>query len=214
MGLEASGRRLLIDPYESGSFHGAVTLPPLADTWQDVVASHGHADHAAVHTVPGAREVEKPGRRGPFSLAWRHAFHDEWGGRLRGGTTRVLRIVVQGRVMVHCGDIGERPGGPLLLWLRQRPIDLLILPAGGWYTLDGAGALEWVAELAPRACALIHTADDGVRLAPMAGREQVLRRWGQRGPVIPWRGWMPLDPDPSGRVTALWVPVLDGLPPT
>ncbi len=41
--LEAGdGTRVIIDPYESGSYNGSIRLSPITDTADAVVASHKH----------------------------------------------------------------------------------------------------------------------------------------------------------------------------
>ena len=51
------GTRVVTDPFEAGSYDGAVGYSPI-DTHADVVTvSHEHADHNAVDTVSGAPEI-------------------------------------------------------------------------------------------------------------------------------------------------------------
>lgn len=172
------GSALLVDPFHSGEFGGAMTCPPLPDEFDYVVTTHDHADHAAVDAVPSARVVPSPGVAGPFRLEHTVAAHDEFGGRLRGGLTRILRIHVEDRVVVHLGDLGERPSGPLLAWLRETPIDALIVPVGGYFTLGGDGAAELCSLLDVRRVLPCHSEDDGLRLRKMAGRGLFVRRFG------------------------------------
>lgn len=162
--LEAGRTTLLLDPYESGALGGAVALPPLPDQFDYVASTHLHVDHSATHTVPSADVLEGEGVAGPFHVERCTAFHDEYRGALRGGTTDVLRIRVNGVTVVHLGDLGERPTGALLDWLRQIPIDALLVPVGGYFTLSPLGAREVVRLLQPRIAVPCHSADDGVTL--------------------------------------------------
>lgn len=172
--LHADGVRLLLDPYEPGSLNGAVQLPALPDHFDAVACTHGHVDHAAVHTVPSAQVLDGDARFGPFTLERYTAHHDEHGGRLRGGSTDLIRIRVHQTCIVHAGDLGERPTGRLLDWLRREPIDALIVPVGGYYTIGPNAARELVRLVAPRRVIPCHSAADGVCLPALAPRDAFL----------------------------------------
>lgn len=173
------GSTLLIDPFRSGGFNGAMSCPALPDAFDYVVTTHDHDDHAAVHTVPGARVVGSPSQAGPFAIDHAVGAHDEHGGRLRGGLTRLLTISVDGQRVVHLGDLGERPCGALLASLRQRPIDALLVPTGGYFTLGADGAAELCALLQPRFVIPCHSADDGLLLPELDSAARFLERFGQ-----------------------------------
>ena len=106
--------------------------------------------------------------------------HDMHEGRLRGGQSTVLRIRTSEGCVVHMGDIGERLTSSQTEWLRQFTPDLLIVPAGGWYTLDAGGALELIRLIRPATAWACHTWDDGVKLSAMDRRQTLLRLW--KGP--------------------------------
>ncbi len=167
---DVDGVRICVDPFESGGFGGAVALPPLPDHFAAWVASHDHVDHSAGHTIPQAERLVAPTRAGRFHVDTHTAFHDEFGGRLRGGSTDALRFTADGVTILHCGDLGERPDGALLAWMQERPIDLLVVPVGGYFTLGPDGAAELTATLAPRFVLPCHSADDGVRLPQLGPR--------------------------------------------
>lgn len=176
--LEAGdGTRLCIDPYEAGGFDGAVRLAPLPDHFDAWVATHDHADHCAGHTIPSARRVRPPTVSGPFGLETRRAAHDEFGGRLRGGFVDMIRVEAEGAVVVHLGDLGERLVGAPLAWLRDRPVDALIVPVGGYYTLGPDGAAELAGLVQPRYVVPCHAAEDGVALPELGSRELFVRRF-------------------------------------
>ena len=62
------------------------------------------------------------------------------------GTDRRTGVMVEGDsgVVAHCGDLGERPEGPLLQALVDAKLDVLIVPVGGYFTLGADGAAELV----------------------------------------------------------------------
>lgn len=169
---------LLIDPFDPVGLGGVSGPSRIPLSYSFTVSTHEHSDHAAFHTQPNAKVVGVPGTCGPLALDYRTAAHDPLGGRLRGGTVRILEIKAFGIRIVHCSDLGERPTGILLEWLTGEPIDLLIVPAGGYFTLNADGAVELAARANPKLIVFCHTADDGLPLANMQPREIVRRRSG------------------------------------
>lgn len=173
------GRRLCLDPYESRGFGGAMHLAPLPDHFAWVACTHAHTDHAAVHTIPSAVRISTPfvEPSGLFALQGRLAPHDEHAGRLRGGLVELLWLRVGATSVLHLGDLGERPGGATLRWLTGRPVDVLVGPAGGHFTLGADGFAELVALVRPRIAVACHTWDDGGRFAEVAGASAVEQRF-------------------------------------
>lgn len=172
-GVQTEEAHLCIDPFESGGFGGAVTLPPLPDAFTHWIATHEHGDHNAGHTLPSAVRVAAPPAGcvttvGDLRIEATLAAHDEFGGKLRGGLTALLRVTTptpEGpQVIVHCGDLGERPTGALLDWLLETPIDVLIVPVGGYFTLGPDGAAEVVRLVQPRTVVPCHAREHGVSL--------------------------------------------------
>ena len=123
---------LVIDPYKDGSVPG---LPPLRTTAQKVICTHGHADHSGVECV----EVV-PGDAG-FEIEEVPSFHDDAGGTLRGPNT-IFVISKNGEKLVHLGDLGHFPNEEQLAKITGA--DYLLVPVGGYYTID--------AEMAARIC--------------------------------------------------------------
>lgn len=194
-GIRSEDVRLCVDPFESGAM---VDRPSPPDRFTHWIATHAHADHSAGHVIPSATQVHAPVSVGPLRIEAHEASHDEFGGRLRGGLTDVLRITDAdtGTVVVHCGDLGERPVGPLLRWLNEVPIDLLIVPLGGYFTLGADGALELAELLRPRAVLGCHAAEHGGAFAELASESlatgRVKHRALPRGEVVvgALSGWL------------------------
>lgn len=169
---------LLIDPFDPNGL-GETLGPPEIDTrYERTIATHSHSDHAAFHTQPDALQIHAPFRDDTIGLSIdaQSVSHDEFGGRLRGGSTQVLDIRIGDRRIVHMGDIGERLLPSKLAWMRSPQPDLLIVPAGGYFTLGADGASALAADIAPRFVAFCHTQDDGLALPQLARRSVVRRR--------------------------------------
>lgn len=142
---------LITDPYEDGSVPGLGDLRLAADA---VYCSHGHHDHSFTAAVTLS------GRAAPadFSVEEFASAHDDCGGRKRGmNTVRIFRF---GHVRVaHLGDLGEYPSAELLTALRG--VDALLIPTGGFYTVDSATAKSIVAETAPHCVLPMHYRSEG-----------------------------------------------------
>ncbi len=140
-----SGQRIVTDPYGEGCGYPIRKLK--ADT---ALVSHGHHDHNAVENLEGLQTiVDKPGLFTPAAgvrITALEAFHDEANGSKRGKTLLFL-IETEGLRIVHLGDLGCMPDDDQIRQLTQP--DVLMIPVGGFYTIDGKTAREITAKLRP-----------------------------------------------------------------
>lgn len=129
------GTRIITDPYESGSYDGAVGYRPIDEQADIVTVSHDHADHNAVEAVTGAPEIV----RGPDSRTVKGVpikgvatFHDGNKGQDRGRNT-VYVIEVDGLRVGHLGDLGHPLSDDEAKAVGE--VDVLLAPVGGYYTI-------------------------------------------------------------------------------
>lgn len=141
--LNSGGFRLLLDPY-----HCVRGLPDVAAEADVVCCSHDHFDHAYLDQITCTA-----GKPSPFTVEEVQTFHDDQGGKLRGENT-VRRFTAEGISVVHLGDLGHQLNSEQIAALT--PCDVLLLPVGGTYTLDPAGARAVMAALAPRIVIPMH----------------------------------------------------------
>ena len=157
--LEQDGYTILLDPYT-----GVDGYPPLSERGlavNEILCSHEHGDHHAVDQaalLPG-------GAPSPF---------DGQGGALRGSNT--VRVLSAGGVTVaHMGDLGH-PLSPEQA-AAIGPLDALLIPVGGYYTIGAAEAKAVCSALRPR-CVLPMHYRLGTRGYPvLAGVEDFLALW-------------------------------------
>lgn len=129
---------VVFDPYEPDYVPG-LHLPALSgDT---VLCSHGHNDHCWPQGVLNTRRL--PG----YTVETVATFHDGQGGALRGDNT-VHIIDVHGFRLAHLGDLGHVLTAEQVQAMGQ--IDALLVPIGGYYTIDAAQAKQVCDLLQPR----------------------------------------------------------------
>lgn len=144
--LEAEGYRVVLDPYADGEVPG---LSPLRLQAEAVLCSHEHKDHNALQTVT----LQKTGIESPFLLEEFQTPHDDRNGMLRGMSW--VRILQYGALRVaHLGDLGRLLTDGEAQKLRA--VDCLLIPVGGYFTIDAATALSIVKQLQPRVVIPMH----------------------------------------------------------
>lgn len=156
--LEAGGYRVVIDPYKDGMVDG---LPELKLTANAVYGSHGHADHNWFDTV----SIIASDRPAPYTMMAMETPHDDQGGMLRGmNTVRIFDF--DGIRVAHLGDLGDFPEEHVLSDLKG--VDCLLIPVGGYYTIDPAMAKKIADAVAPRVCVPMHYRTDTTGLGVLA----------------------------------------------
>lgn len=146
--LESHGFRLVTDPFES--VRGFANTNTEADA---VYCSHDHFDHAYTKGVQ-----LRSGKVSPFAVRKIAGCHDDQNGTLRGPNT-IHCFTAEGLTAVHLGD----QGCPLTKEQAEAigACDLLLLPIGGTFTLDPAGAKAAADLLNPRVILPMHYREGG-----------------------------------------------------
>ena len=147
-----NGLRIVIDPYDATC--GYPVTPVKADV---VLVSHGHHDHSAVDTIPGKpRVIDKAGAYDlgdGVTVTAVEAFHDDAQGTKR-GRTLLFSIRAEGLNAIHLGDLGHIPTPEQIEALGAA--DVLMVPVGGFFTIDAAQAKETAALLQARVILPMH----------------------------------------------------------
>lgn len=146
--VEHKGAAIVVDPYAPGSVPG---LGPVEETAQAVLCSHGHGDHGykeAVTIIPGDMTME---------IETIDSWHDDVQGAKRGPNT-IHILSADGIRIAHLGDLGcelSQDEKEKLMGL-----DVLMIPVGGFFTIDGSKAAKLVREVKPRIVIPMHYRDD------------------------------------------------------
>ncbi len=142
------GTRIITDPYKPGAFD-TMSYGKIPDEADVVVVSHDHDDHNNSGELPGNPEVVRtPGKRSVHGIEFNGiaTFHDTSSGRERGENI-IFSFTVDGIIICHLGDLGHA--------LSQNEVeaigavDLLLIPVGGFYTIDSKAASEVARQLNP-----------------------------------------------------------------
>lgn len=148
--IRGGGGIVVIDPFRAGSVPG---LGPVRAVVGLTLTSHDHDDHNAV------QEVVHSGDKPRVEVEVIETFHDDVSGMKR-GRNRIHILDFDGTRIAHCGDLGAKPDAVQLAPLRR--LDLLLIPVGGYYTIDGDQAAELVSELKPRVTIPMHYREEGL----------------------------------------------------
>jgi L-ascorbate metabolism protein UlaG (beta-lactamase superfamily) len=151
--VSPAGLTVLVDPFDESIGHRLPAVEP-----DVVVATHNHYDHANVDAVAGEPRalwgLRRDGSWAEVDATFRDVrirtvstWHDEVRGAKRGRNALVV-LEMGGLRVVHCGDLGHVLSDEQVRAVG--PVDVLLIPAGGVYTVDPAEARQVVVQLAPR----------------------------------------------------------------
>lgn len=143
---ESTGITVVTDPFDPQTVGYGYAAPKV-----DIVTlSHAHSDHNYLKGVAGYKQVyDSEGKfeyEGRVHITGVQSFHDDEEGAKRGKNI-IYRLGMDGLNICHMGDIGE-PCSPELVE-RLLPVNVLLIPVGGNYTVDAELAKEYVDRLMP-----------------------------------------------------------------
>lgn len=135
---DSHGRTILTDPFDDSigynTFTGEVDI---------VTISHHHFDHDYTKGI-SSKDVQIIDKVGHFyvcdiNIQGIPSYHDEVKGAKRGENTIYL-FQVDGYTLCHLGDLGYIPSKEEIKEIEN--VDILFIPVGGHYTIDGKEALQ------------------------------------------------------------------------
>ncbi len=156
-----NGTSVVIDPFEKIGYELKKGL-----TASVLLLSHAHYDHSYREGVDAKYVLTKAEKTIVCGIPIEGVacFHDEKQGALRGENIAFC-FCLDGLRVCHLGDLGERDVEAVCKRLPW--IDVLCIPVGGKYTIDGKKAKEYVDKLSPRWAIPMHykTPDSAIDIA-------------------------------------------------
>lgn len=155
---ESTGTSIVCDPYDDVGYEmGRV----VADV---VTVSHGHFDHNNVKAVGGnpiVLDSECCCEHEGVEINAIKSFHDSCRGKKRGDNL-IFKYRMDGIDICHMGDLGENCTAELIDLLL--PVNVLMIPVGGNYTIDAEMAKEYVDRIMPDIVIPMHYREKGCKI--------------------------------------------------
>ena len=148
-----SGLSIITDPYHTEQ---GVNYAPVREMAAIVTVSHDHFDHNAVQSVGGKPEVVRSsGTKTVKGIEFRGiaCYHDESGGKKRGENI-IFCFTVDGIKLCHLGDLGHALSSEQIKEIGE--VDILLIPVGGFFTIDAATATRVCDEIKPKVVVPMH----------------------------------------------------------
>lgn len=174
-----NGFTIITDPFDDTLGY---PRPPISA--QLVTISHGHFDHNDRTWIRGNpvyldkathREMQDT-RIDSFP-----SYHDGQKGAMR-GSNLIFSFQMEGLRVCHLGDLGHQPDDLLLNQLGK--VDVLLIPVGDTYTLNGEQAWTLVQRMKPRVTIPMHYQTEALTLK-LDGADTFLRAAGVESKPIP-----------------------------
>jgi L-ascorbate metabolism protein UlaG (beta-lactamase superfamily) len=165
--ISTKGTRIVLDPHAIDAYNRPQVKADL------VLMTHFHVDHTATDAVTNLKDAKqinalKKDENGrdtwnildekfrDVRIQTVGAYHDDMAGTQR-GKNGVFVLDVDGLRLVHLGDLGHTLRGEQIRKIRKNddrprephPIDVLMIPVGGVYTINGLDAQKVVEQLKP-----------------------------------------------------------------
>lgn len=171
---------LVMDPYgEEVGF----ALPKLEA--RAVSVSHNHFDHNNAGAIGGNPFViNEPGEYeiAGFAIEAILSFHDNEKGGER-GQNLIMRVETEEYSLTHFGDFGQDELNEEQLEALGE-VDIVFIPVGGFYTIDGGKATKIINQLEPRVVIPIHYQIPKLAIKELAGPEEFFKAAGQEPMII------------------------------
>ena len=152
--LETSqGVRIITDPYEAG---GSIKYKPIREKADIILISHEHSDHNYTKAIQGTSTIIRTsGKANVKEIAFNgiSTYHDKALGSQRGKNT-VYTFTADGLAVCFLGDLGHLITSELKNEIGK--IDILLIPVGGFFTIDSEDAENVVKTLEPKVVIPMH----------------------------------------------------------
>jgi len=148
-----------------------------------VTVSHNHFDHNSFKSVKGDPFVIKgPGEyevKG-VEVVGVTSFHDTKKGEERGKNT-IYNMKIDRINVCHLGDLGQDSLSSDQIE-EIGNVDILLIPVGGYFTIDGTAAAKITSQLEPKIVIPMHFRDVQTNIEQLEGPEKFLKEMGKERP--------------------------------
>jgi len=134
--IDNGEEKLIIDPYDPKT----VGYDPVEETVNYILISHDHSDHNYTKDIKLLDNVSS------FKVKKVESFHDDSQGSIKGKNT-IHVIDTKGIRICHLGDLGHLLTDKQLPYMQD--VDVLLIPVGGFYTIDYKKAVEVIKQINP-----------------------------------------------------------------
>jgi L-ascorbate metabolism protein UlaG (beta-lactamase superfamily) len=164
------GTRIITDPYTAGE---GFEYAPISEAADIVTVSHDHFDHNNIGGIKGNPQVvRESGTVKGITFKAVPTAHDDKGGGERGKNT-VMCMVVNGVRIVHLGDLGHFLTDNQVTEIHK--VHVLLIPVGGFFTIDAATAKEVADQVRARVIIPMHYKTAKAGDLPIAGVDEFLK---------------------------------------
>lgn len=173
--LKGKTASLVVDPYDTS------VGPKFPKSEADIVAvSHDHFDHNSTNNVsgdpfiisgPGEYEVKG------VEVVGVSSFHDNKQGAER-GTNTIYNFKIDKINICHLGDLGQESLTDQQIQ-EIGNVDILLLPVGGFFTIDATQANKIASQLEPRIIIPMHFKDNDTKIEELAPVDKFLKEVGK-----------------------------------
>ena len=163
--IDTAQGSVTVDPFQDNYVPGLGVIRPVSDA---VFCSHGHGDHHGVDAV------QLTGKECGVGVETVSTFHDEVEGAKR-GTNLIHIFSAEEMKVIHLGDLGCELTGKQIAALADP--DVLLIPVGGFYTIDAKQARAIIDQLNPRVVIPMHYKGQGFGFDVIASVDDFLSLW-------------------------------------
>lgn len=147
--MTSQGTTVIVDPYEDGAYDGALGYGKIKEGADIIITSHEHPDHNYIKDIPGKFvHINKEGvyEHKDVKIKTMPVFHDTSGGKERGGSL-ISIIAADDLAIAHMGDLGHALDADEVK--KMGHVDIMLLPVGGFFTIDASAAREVMSAVRP-----------------------------------------------------------------
>ena len=169
--IEEDDKKIITDPYDN-----SLPYQKVADKPDIVTISHDHFDHNAVDRIEGDFEIvdTKDGYKDDsLNISGISTYHDKDEGEDR-GENLIFTMEFSDQKLCHIGDLGHSLTDDELSQLND--IDILLIPVGGYYTINADEAYEIAEKIDPKLIVPMHYKTDILDL-PITGVEDFIHKF-------------------------------------